>query len=92
MILRHVLEHKSTTMPSVLAKELSLLSNDDGDASLQKWCEEAIDTLTEEAQAVRDGNVNVINKLVGFVMKRSRGTANAKAARAILQSKLSSRS
>ncbi|KAJ3551097.1 hypothetical protein NM688_g4936 [Phlebia brevispora] len=91
-ILRHVLEHKSTAMPSVLAKELSLLSNDDGDASLQKWCEEAIDTLTEEAQAVRDGNVNVINKLVGFVMKRSRGTANAKAARAILQSKLSSRS
>ncbi len=77
-------------MPTVLAKELSLFATNDTDTTVQTWCDEAIETLKEEAQAVRDGNVNVVNKLVGFVMKRSRGTVDAKVARSILQSKLSS--
>ena len=77
-------------MPSVLAKELLLLPTTDNDDTLQKWCDEAIDALQEEAQAVRDGNPNVVNKLVGFIMKRSRGTADAKAARKLLQLKLTS--
>ena len=85
MILRHILEHRAKTMPSTIAHELSLYSAGNTDDTLVTLCKEAIAALTEEAQAVRDGNRNVINKLVGFVMKRSRGTADAKAARDKLQ-------
>lgn len=75
-------------MPSILAQELSLLAVDDGDASLKKWCEEAIQALPEEVATIRRGNVNVINKVLGRVMKLSRGTADAKAAKSMLESML----
>ncbi|KAF7789338.1 hypothetical protein EIP86_000282 [Pleurotus ostreatoroseus] len=89
-ILRHILEHRTSALPSVIARDSLLLSTTDSDDTLQKWCDEAIDALQEEAQAVRDGNPNVVNKLVGYIMKRSRGTADAKAARKLLQLKLTS--
>ena len=76
-------------MPSEVAERLSLLSDGGGENELDKWCDEAIATLTEEAQAARRGNLNVVNKLVGYVMKLSRGTADAKATRARLLGVLS---
>lgn len=89
-ILRHILEHRTTSLPSVLAREMSLLVIDDGDASLRGWCIQAIDALPKEAQRARDGNANVINRLLGHVMKISRGRANAKAAKALLEDILTS--
>ena len=77
-------------MPSVLAQELSLLAHDVADASLKQWCEAAVQALPEEAAKVRRGQMNVINKLVGHVMKSSKGAADAKAARSMLESILSS--
>lgn len=85
-ILRHILEHRTPSLPSVLAREMSLLVINDGDASLRGWCMQAIDDLPEEAQRARDGNAKVINRLLGHVMKISRGRADAKAAKALLQS------
>ena len=79
-------------MPSVLAQELSLLVANDGDASLKTWCLQAIEALPEESQRVRKGNVNVINRLLGHVMKTSRGRADAKAAKALLLELLKSTS
>lgn len=73
-------------MPSEVAEQLSLRS--DGD-ELETWCEQAIATLVAEAAAARQGNINVVNKLVGYVMKLSRGTADAKAARTRLLDVLS---
>lgn len=77
-------------MPSALVEELSLLAGDDANASLEKWCEAAIQALPQEANVVRKGNKNVVNKLVGHVMKSSRGAADAKAARSMLVNMLSS--
>ena len=78
-------------MPSELAAEMSLLAVNDGDASLRTWCIEAIEALPGEAQRARGGNANVVNRLVGHVMKTSRGRANAKSARAMLHDLLSSK-
>jgi aspartyl-tRNA(Asn)/glutamyl-tRNA(Gln) amidotransferase subunit B len=57
---------------------------------LEQLCKEAIDALPEEAEVVRkcQGNgskSNVINKIVGRVMKSSRGRADARAVRVLLE-------
>lgn len=78
-----MLDHLSAAMPSQLAKELNLLTV--ADDSVQKWCQQAIEALPEEAAMVRAGNPRVLNKIVGKVMQISRGTANAQAARAVLE-------
>ncbi|CCM01738.1 uncharacterized protein FIBRA_03804 [Fibroporia radiculosa] len=83
-LLRHMLDHCSEEMPSKLAEKFSLLAVSSDDSALERWCAEAIAALPQEADAVRRGNDKVINKIVGRVMKSSRGTANAQAVRAIL--------
>ncbi|GBE79803.1 Glutamyl-tRNA(Gln) amidotransferase subunit B, mitochondrial [Sparassis crispa] len=83
-ILRHILTHRSPELPSTLAERLSLLTVLDDSTSLEQWCSEAITVLPEEAKVVRGGNVKVINKIMGRVMKLSRGTADAQAVRAML--------
>jgi aspartyl-tRNA(Asn)/glutamyl-tRNA(Gln) amidotransferase subunit B len=74
-------------MPSKLAVELSLsaLSDSSSADSLKSLCEEVISALPEEADVVRKGNERVIMKLVGQVMKASRGRADAKAATALFR-------
>jgi aspartyl-tRNA(Asn)/glutamyl-tRNA(Gln) amidotransferase subunit B len=86
-----MLDHPSSATPAQIAKDLSLIAqaNDDGNALLV-WCQEAIDALPEEAVVVRAGNFKVLNKLVGRVMKVSRGTADAQAVRAALEKMLRS--
>ena len=44
---------------------------------LQKLCQAAISDLPQEAAAFRSGRKNVLNKLVGHVMRNSRGRADA---------------
>lgn len=83
-LLRYMLDHPSDAIPAKLAKEQSLIALADGDASLRTWCEEAIQSLPEEAEVVRRGNLRVLNKLVGKVMKASRGRADAVAIRTML--------
>lgn len=67
-------------MPSTIAADLALtaLSDTSLTDSLRALCEAAIAALPEEADVVRRGNERVIMKLVGRVMKESRGRANAK--------------
>jgi len=83
-LLRHMLDHPSGDMPAKLAKELSIEAVAEGDASLDRWCHEAIETLPDESEAVRKGNLKVVNKLVGKVMKASRSTADAVTVRSLL--------
>ena len=78
-----MLDHPSDHAPLTLADELSLLSEQSD--SLEDLCHQAIKALPAEAAAIKKGNLNVLNKLVGMVMKSSRGTANATAAKATLQ-------
>ncbi|TCD67512.1 hypothetical protein EIP91_012317 [Steccherinum ochraceum] len=85
-ILRHILTHRSNEMPSALAAKLQLLVSTDTDGSaLEEWCTQAIEAMPRESEAVRKGNMNVLNKLLGHVMRCSRGRADAQAARTALQ-------
>ncbi|KZT71565.1 Glutamyl-tRNA amidotransferase B subunit [Daedalea quercina L-15889] len=83
-LLRYMLDKPSGQTADELARELSLLIEDDDGTALQKWCGEAITALPKQADAVRSGNVNVLNKILGHVMKSSKGRADANAARATL--------
>jgi len=56
-----------------------------GDEDLQQACEAAIDRLKLEAESARNGNTRVLKRLVGEVMKRSQGRADAQAAAAMLR-------
>ena len=79
-----MLDQPSDRSASDLAHELSLLTGADDAVALEKWCTEAITDLPQEAEAVRRGNANVLNKILGRVMKSSKGRADAKAARTAL--------
>jgi aspartyl-tRNA(Asn)/glutamyl-tRNA(Gln) amidotransferase subunit B len=79
-----MLDNPSSKTPEELAKEHSLIALDKGDSSMEAWCREVIGSNPEVADAIRAGNVNVVNKLVGRVMKKSRGTADALSVRKLL--------
>ncbi|KAL4081424.1 GatB/GatE catalytic domain-containing protein [Scleroderma yunnanense] len=85
MLLRHMVINKSSDAPSKLAKELGLVAVCQDDTSLvSQWCLEAIEALPQQAEAARKGNLPVLNKLVGKVMKLSKGRANAENVRTLL--------
>jgi len=52
---------------------------------LVEICEKAVAELTEEVMAVRKGNKNVLNRIVGLVMKESRGRADARRVKEIVE-------
>ncbi|PCH40966.1 hypothetical protein WOLCODRAFT_150997, partial [Wolfiporia cocos MD-104 SS10] len=80
-ILRHMLDTRTSDPPSMIAEQLALFSAQSGGDALGAWCAEAVAALPDEADAVRRGNVKVVDKIVGRVMQISRGTADARAAR-----------
>lgn len=83
-----MVDHQSRECPEAEAREQGLLaqSADDSPADfLRVLCEDAIASLPDEAGAVRNGNERVLNKLVGFVMKKSKGTVDAQTTRECLK-------
>jgi aspartyl-tRNA(Asn)/glutamyl-tRNA(Gln) amidotransferase subunit B len=79
-----MLDTPSTKTPGELAEEHSLIALAKGDSSMEVWCREVVESNPEVADAIRAGNVNVVNKLVGRVMKKSRGTTDALSVRKLL--------
>jgi aspartyl-tRNA(Asn)/glutamyl-tRNA(Gln) amidotransferase subunit B len=79
-----MLDNSSSKTPEELAKKHSLIALDKGDSSMEAWCREVVESNPEVADAIRTGNANVVNKLVGRVMKKSRGTADALSVRKLL--------
>jgi len=79
-----MLDNPSSKTPEELAKEHSLIALDKSDSSMEAWCREVVELNPEVAAAIRAGNINVVNKLVGRVMKKSRGTADALSVRKLL--------
>jgi aspartyl-tRNA(Asn)/glutamyl-tRNA(Gln) amidotransferase subunit B len=55
------------------------------DQELNTLCQAAITALPNEVAAVRAGNKNVVNKIVGRVMRESRGRADAKGVKALVE-------
>lgn len=93
-LLKHMLMNTSSHPPTQLANELQLTalpitpdsssqlaSSLSPHSELQSLCEAAIHALPSEVAAFRAGNKNVLNKIVGHVMKQSRGRADAKLVR-----------
>ena len=83
-----MLDHPSSETPSKLAERLGFVANR-GDGFLERLCAQAIVDMPEEADAMRRGVPNVINKLLGHVMRASKGTADAQSIRRMLQKLLS---
>lgn len=67
---------------ATIARNLGLLAQ--GADQLQDLCKAVIAKLPKEVESIRKGKVNVIMRLVGQVMKNSKGTADAKKAKDIL--------
>jgi aspartyl-tRNA(Asn)/glutamyl-tRNA(Gln) amidotransferase subunit B len=85
-----MLDNPSNRALAEVARELDLLASsaEESSADLTEWCREAIAALPKEAQAVRDGNPKVLNKILGRVMKISGGRADAQGARKTLENLL----
>ena len=71
-----------------LARHLGLLATRE-DNLLERLCVQAIADMPEESDAVRRGVPNVINKLLGRVMKSSKGTTDPQSVRRMLEKLLS---
>lgn len=96
-LLKHMLTNPTSHTPTQLAKELQLtaLSSNIPDSSassssspnseLQLLCEAAIQALPNEVASFRAGNKNVLNRIIGYVMKQSRGRADAKVVRNLVE-------
>jgi len=91
-LLRRMLDQRTKALPSKLAEEMSLLAfpadDDTGSSELEQWCREAMDALPSETAAAKKGSTGVVNKLVGRVMRISRGRANALKVKKVLESML----
>ena len=83
-----MLDHPSSKAPTELAEHLGLLAVR-GDDFLERLCVQAINDMPEEADAVRRGAPNVINKLLGRIMKSSKGTVDPQSVQRIFQRLLS---
>ena len=83
-----MLDNLSTAAPTELARHLGLLAARE-DSLLERLCVQAIADMPEEAAAVRRGVPNVVNKLLGRVMKSSKGTTDPQSARRMLLKLLS---
>jgi aspartyl-tRNA(Asn)/glutamyl-tRNA(Gln) amidotransferase subunit B len=64
--------------------QLDIMKDDD----LYRFCITGVEELPEEAELVRRGNSRVMMKLVGRVMKLSRGRADAQRIRKYLEDML----
>lgn len=95
LLLRHLLDNPSQASVLLIARELNLLAFSHGapaaapdegkDGIMEQLCAQAIEALPAEVDSFRKGNVNVLNRIVGRVMKDSRGRANAQAARTVIE-------
>ena len=66
-----------------LATSLGILIVKD-DAAMKRWCEEVLAANPKPAEDVRAGKAQAIGRLVGEVMKKAGGTADAKTVREAL--------
>lgn len=86
-LLRHLMDQPSNQDAFDAATQVGLVSG--RPVPLNKICSWAISALPSEAEAVRAGNVGSVNRLVAYVMRETRGKADAAEARRELLEQLS---
>jgi len=98
-LLRYMLTHPSRLSPTEIAIQQQFMDPPISDSTssatisstppttdLKSLCEVAISASPQEVQALRSGaSKGVLNRIVGYVMKRSKGRADAIAVRKILE-------
>ncbi|KAF9478677.1 Glutamyl-tRNA amidotransferase B subunit [Pholiota conissans] len=87
-LLRHMLANPSQRPMKEIAEELELIAlapSTSSSPQLHALCTAAIAALPSEVAAVRAGNKNVLNKIVGHVMRASRGRADALVVRVLVE-------
>ena len=75
----------SSTPDSSSQSSSSSSSSPSPQSDLQLLCEAAVQALPSEVATFRAGNKNVLNRIIGYVMKQSRGRADAKVVRNLLE-------
>lgn len=92
LLLRHMLVSPTNESVKELARRMDLLvattdkSLSPGtDEALRNVCMGAIDAFPSEVAAIRSGNENVVNKLIGWIMRETRGKTNAKQAKEMIE-------
>jgi len=88
VLLRHIIQKRVTTPLGELLDTLSLRALDSSSDTLPGLCDAAIAALPSEADAVRKGNERVLMKIIGWVMKKSAGRADAKRVAELLKERL----
>ena len=79
-LLNYILTNPTSKTPFQLAEEMKLIAlSSTSDSHLRLLCEEAVKALPKEVAAFRAGNENAINRIIGYVMKQSRGRADPRA-------------
>jgi len=75
--------------PEQIVKAKGLLQIGD-ESTILKWCEEAIAEMPKAVAEYKGGKERAIGSIMGLVMKKSKGTANAQVVNQLLQKKLAS--
>lgn len=96
LLLKHMLVSPSDTPVRQLAQKMDVLSSVDehsnsssNDDSLRDVCIRAIDALPSEIAAIQAGNENVMNKVIGWIMRQTKGKVDVNRAKDILKQLLS---
>ncbi|KAF5393281.1 hypothetical protein D9757_000604 [Collybiopsis confluens] len=92
LLLKQMLSRPSNAPVNHLAAEMDLLDTDPphhktmsaNDDLVRDICLRAIDALPSEIAAIRGGNQNVMNKVVGWIMRETRGKVDPNSAKTIL--------
>lgn len=69
-ILRHIVRTRTNAEVKDVVREMGFLLET---SSIEEYCVAAIQALSSEAEAVRGGNSKPLNKLIGHVMRQSKG-------------------
>ncbi|KAG7098566.1 hypothetical protein E1B28_000499 [Marasmius oreades] len=90
LLLRHILLHSPSPDTSIrrLAKDLDLISIGPTDHA-DEICRRAIEALPSEVAAIRSGNKNVLNRLIGWVVRETKGKADVQKTRSRLEDLIS---
>ncbi len=83
-----MIDNPSPATPTELGRLLGLLAMRE-DSYLEQLCIRAITDMPKEADAARRGVPNVINKLLGRVMRSSKGTTDPQSVRRMLEKLIS---
>ncbi|KAJ4467903.1 Glutamyl-tRNA amidotransferase B subunit [Lentinula edodes] len=92
LLLKHMLVSPSDIPVRRLAEKMDVLSSVDEHSnsssnhdSLRDVCIRAIDALPSEIAAIQAGNENVMNKVIGWIMRQTKGKVDVNRAKDILK-------